>query len=41
MLLKKNAPATVNKALGIVKMIFREALCREEINRDPQLVWEG
>jgi integrase len=34
-LLKKNAPATVNKALGIVKVIFREALYREEINRDP------
>lgn len=34
-LLEKNAPATVNKALGIVKVIFREALFREEINRDP------
>ena len=34
-LLQKNAPATVNKALGIVKVIFREALYREEINRDP------
>jgi hypothetical protein len=34
-LLAKNTPATVNKALGIVKVIFREALYREEINRDP------
>jgi hypothetical protein len=34
-LLEKNAPATVNKALGVVKVIFREALYREEINRDP------
>ena len=34
-MLSKNAPATVNKALGIVKVIFREALYREEINRDP------
>jgi len=34
-LLVKNAPATVNKSLGIVKVIFREALYREEINRDP------
>lgn len=34
-LLKKNAPATVNKVIGIVKVIFREALYREEINRDP------
>jgi len=34
-LLAKNAPATVNKALGIIKVIFREALYREEINRDP------
>ena len=34
-LLQKNAPATVNKALGVVKVIFREALYREEINRDP------
>jgi integrase len=34
-LLKRNAPATVNKALEIVKVIFREALYREEINRDP------
>jgi integrase len=34
-LLSKNAPATVNKALGLVKVIFREALYREEINRDP------
>jgi len=25
----------VNKALGIVKVIFQEALYREEINRDP------
>jgi predicted RecB family nuclease len=29
-LLEKNAPATVNKALGVVKVIFREALYREE-----------
>ncbi|MBA7675023.1 hypothetical protein ES703_83251 [subsurface metagenome] len=34
-LLTKNVPATVNKALGVVKVIFREALYREEINRDP------
>ena len=34
-LLAKNAPATVNKALGIVKVIFREAVYREEIGRDP------
>ncbi len=34
-LLAKNAPDTVNKALGIMKVIFREALYREEINRDP------
>ena len=34
-LLEKSAPATVNKALGVVKVIFREALYREEINRDP------
>jgi hypothetical protein len=33
-LLSKNAPATVNKALGVVKVIFREAVYREEINRD-------
>jgi integrase len=34
-LLAKNSPAMVNKALGIVKVIFREAVYREEINRDP------
>jgi hypothetical protein len=34
-LLTRCSPATVNKALGIVKVIFREALYREEINRDP------
>jgi integrase len=34
-LLAKCSPATVNKAIGIVKVIFREALYREEINRDP------
>jgi len=34
-LLEKSAPATVNKALGVVKVVFREALYREEINRDP------
>ena len=34
-LLAKNAPATANKALGVVKVIFREALYREEITRDP------
>ena len=33
-LLAKNAPATANKALGVVKVIFREALYREEIPRD-------
>jgi integrase len=31
----KNTPATVNKALGIVKFIFRKVLYREDINRDP------
>lgn len=34
-LLTTCSPATVNKALGIVKAIFREAVYREEINRDP------
>ena len=34
-LLTKCSPATVNKALGIVKVIFREAMYREEVNRDP------
>jgi hypothetical protein len=34
-LLTMCSPATVNKALGIVKVIFREAVYREEINRDP------
>jgi integrase len=34
-LLTRCSPATVNKALGIVKVIFREAVYREEINRDP------
>ena len=34
-LFAKNAPSTVNKVLGVVKVIFREALYREEINRDP------
>jgi integrase len=34
-LLAKNAPATVNKTLGLVKVIFREALYREETPRDP------
>ena len=34
-LLVKCSPATVNKLIGIVKVIFREALYREEINRDP------
>jgi integrase len=34
-LLAKNAPATANKALGVVKVVFREALYREEIPRDP------
>jgi len=34
-LLATCSPATVNKVIGIVKVIFREALYREEINRDP------
>jgi hypothetical protein len=34
-MLERSAPATVNKALGVVKVIFREALYLEEINRDP------
>jgi hypothetical protein len=34
-LLSKNATATVNKTLGLVKVIFREVLYREEIPRDP------
>jgi integrase len=34
-LLTKCSPATVNKALGIVKVIFQEAVYREEITRDP------
>jgi len=34
-LLSKCSPATVNKVLGIVKVIFREALYREEIKHDP------
>ena len=34
-LLAKCPPATVNKALGIVKVIFREALYLDGINRDP------
>jgi hypothetical protein len=34
-LLAKNAPATANKALGVVKVILREALYRQEIPRDP------
>ena len=31
----KCSPATVYKALGIVKVIFREALYREEISCNP------
>ena len=34
-LLKKNAPATVNKVIGVVKVILREAVIREELDRDP------
>ena len=34
-LLKKNAPATVNKVIGVVKIILREAVIREELDRDP------
>ena len=32
---KKNAPATVNKVIGVVKVILREAVIREELDRDP------
>jgi len=31
----KNSPSTVNKAIGIVKVILRKVLYREEINRGP------
>ena len=34
-LLKKNAPATVNKVIGVAKIILREAAIREELDRDP------
>jgi hypothetical protein len=34
-LLAKCSPATVNKVIGIVKVLFRDALYREEINPDP------
>ena len=34
-LLTKNAPATVNKVIGVVKIILREAVIREELERDP------
>jgi len=34
-LLRKNAPATVNKVIGVVKIILREAVIREELDRDP------
>lgn len=34
-LLKKNAPATANKVIGVVKIILREAVIREVLDRDP------
>ena len=34
-LLSKNGSESVNKIIGIVKVVFREALFREEIDRDP------
>ena len=34
-LLKKNSPAMVNKIIGVVKIILREAVIREELDRDP------
>ena len=34
-LLKKNAPATVNKVIGVAKIILRESVIREELKRDP------
>lgn len=32
---KKSAPATTNKVIGVVKIILREAVIREELDRDP------
>ena len=34
-LLKKNSPAMTNKVIGVVKIILREAVIREELDRDP------
>lgn len=34
-LLKKNSSAMVNKIIGVVKIILREAVIREELDRDP------
>ena len=34
-LLKKCSPATTNKVIGVVKIILREAVIREELDRDP------
>ncbi|MGQ9616489.1 MAG: hypothetical protein ACUVWJ_08830 [Spirochaetota bacterium] len=34
-LLGKCSPATVNKVIGIMKVIFSEELHREENNREP------
>ena len=34
-LLMTNGPESVNKIIGVVKVVFREALYREEIDRDP------
>ena len=34
-LLKRCSPATTNKCIGVVKVILREAVIREELDRDP------
>jgi len=34
-LLKKCSPATTNKVIGVVRVILREAVIREELDRDP------
>ena len=34
-LLRENAPATVNKVIGLVKIVLREAVIREVLERDP------
>ena len=34
-LLKKCSPATTNKVIGVVRIVLREAVIREELDRDP------